>query len=408
MPAASDLNVPQILKTVWENDIADFTYTNMPLLAMMPKATDWDGQYTDITIKYGGMGGRSAGFGAAKKNRGPSKFAKMHISTSDNFQLWDVDHKLITLSRNNRGALVRALTDQTEHALKRFKRSVGFMLYKNGGGAIGQISALGASSLTLVNINDARNYESGDVIELATTDGTTGATKPGVLEILSVDEDLGVLTFTTTVAAGIPTAAVSDYVFIEGDFGKALYGVDAYVPKFAPGTNGVPLNIWGMDRSPHLQRLGGIRVSGAGLLIVEAIKYGLTTAFKRSADTTHLFMNPDNFNDLDSSLGSARRYADSKVGNVGFTGIQFTAHGSAPVECYSDPDCPPNVVYGLSMPTWKLHSADDFPMWLSLDGKKTFFVEENANASEGRLGGYAQVYTTAPGENFRLALATGA
>jgi hypothetical protein len=31
-------------------------------------------------------------------------------------------------------------------------------------------------------------------------------------------------------------------------------------------------------------------------------------------------------------------------------------------------------------------------------------VEENANARQGRVGGYAQLYTKAPGENFVLAL----
>jgi hypothetical protein len=44
-----------------------------------------------------------------EENKGPPKFKQMQIPTRDNFAVWSVDHKLITLSRNQRGALVRAL-----------------------------------------------------------------------------------------------------------------------------------------------------------------------------------------------------------------------------------------------------------------------------------------------------------
>jgi hypothetical protein len=33
-------------------------------------------------------------------------------------------------------------------------------------------------------------------------------------------------------------------------------------------------------------------------------------------------------------------------------------------------------------------------MWLTADGSKKFLTEENANAREGRLGGYGNLYPT--------------
>ena len=43
-------------------------------------------------------------------------------------------------------------------------------------------------------------------------------------------------------------------------------------------------------------------------------------------------------------------------------------------------------------------------MWLTLDGKREFDTERDANASEGRIGGYGQPYTNEPGNNFVLEL----
>ena len=43
------------------------------------------------------------------------------------------------------------------------------------------------------------------------------------------------------------------------------------------------------------------------------------------------------------------------------------------------------------MDALEFRSADDYPMWLTADGKKEFFTEANANAFQGRIGGYGQV-----------------
>jgi hypothetical protein len=78
------------------------------------------------------------------------------------------------------------------------------------------------------------------------------------------------------------------------------------------------------------------------------------------------------------------------------------------VKCWGDPSIrllPSGAepVYGLNMDGWLLHSAEEYPQWLTADEKK-FMTEENANAKEGRVGGYAEAYTNKPGENWLLGL----
>lgn len=403
MPAATTTNLANILKKVWPRDeLEKMFFTNHPLFAMLPKDTSWAGDVRAIQVQYGVTAGRSSTFANAKANKNPSLVARMNVETADNFCVWSIDHKLITLSRNDKGAIVRALEFETKNAMEKFKRSTGMMVFGNGGGSIGRLRSdvtLAGTTFTLNTTRDARKFEVNDVLKLASTDGTSGSVRAGSLTVTAVNRKTGVVTVDQNISTGVPTAAASDYIFIEGDFGNWVKGVDFYVPSSDPSTTA-----WGMTRTADPIRLGGLRVGGKNMLIEEAIKKALTEAYYEEAEISHIMMNPSDFNSLDLSLGSQRRYADEKVGSVGFTGLQFVSGTmSGPVKCFQDPDCPQNVIYGLTMDTWTFASAGDYPDWLNMNGNR-YEQEESSNSFEGRIGGYAQMYTTAPGKTFRLDL----
>lgn len=411
--AATVANVPQILKNVWQNDIYDFMYEDQPFLGLVDKDTSWDGLYHMITVEYGGMAGRSANFDDAQGNKSPPKYKQMQVLTRDNFALWSVDHKLITLSRNDRGALVRALVESTEKATSKLKRSSCWAFWRNGGGAVGKIAAIAGSTVTLVDKNDIRNYDLDDVIQISADDGTGGAgVHVGSLTVSGLDEDLGVITFSADVVATVALAAAGDFLFHKGDYNKMFLGVPAYVTPSAPGVGGVPISIWGMDRSDFPTRLAGSRFTGTVATAEDSIKAALAAAHRRNIKVTHLFASPEIYNAIEGNLGAQRRYVDEKAGTVGYKALEFTSQGGKTVKMYSDADMPKSAdgltqyVHGLNMDTWKFHTADEYPMWLNTiaKGGGKFMVEQNANQTEGRLGGYGQLYTKAPGQNFVLGL----
>lgn len=411
--AATVANIPQILKNIWEDDIFDFMYEDQPFLGIVDKDTSWDGLYHIVTVEYGGMAGRSATFSNAQSNKSPPKYKQMQILTRDNFALWSVDHKLITLSRNDRGALVRALAECTEKAMSKLKRSSCWAFWRNGGGAVGRIAAIAGSTITLFDRNDIRNFDLDDVIRLSADDGTGGGgVETGALVVSGLNEDTGVITFTTGVVATVATAVVNMFLFHDGDYNAMFLGVPAYVTPSTPGTGGVPAAIWGMDRTDFPTRLGGHRFTGAIATAEDAIKDALAAAHRRNCKITHLFASPEIYNTIEGNLGVQRRYVDEKVGSVGFKALEFTSQGGKVFKMYSDADIPMNpdadehYVFGLNMDTWKFHTADEYPMWLATiaNGGGKFMLEENTNQSEGRLGGYGQLYTTAPGQNFILTL----
>jgi len=410
--AATVANVPEILKNVWKDDIYDFMYEDQPLLGLMSKDTSWDGLYQIVTVMYGGMAGRSSTFDDSKANKSPPKYKQMQIGTRDNFATWSVDHKLITLSRNDRGALTRALTESTEKATTKLKRSLCWMLWRNGGGAIGSFSTSSTNTGTLYDLNDIRNLDLDDVIEFSSDDGTGGAgVRVGSLTVTGLNEDTGVVTFDANLSS-IPGYTNGDFIFHKGDYAKAFLGVPAYVTLAAPGSSGVPTSLWGMSRTDFPTRLAGSRFTASNLLISEGCKKSLALAHRRNIETTHMFAPPEVYNDLEMSLQGQRRYTEEKVGSVGYQALNFTTQGGKSVKLYSDADIPKNAtattkyIWGLNLDLFKFHTADTFPMWLNTvaNGGQKMRVEENANASEGRLGGYGQPYTWAPGQHWNLAI----
>jgi len=337
----------------------------------------------------------------------------MQISTRDNFAVWSVDHKLITLSRNNRGALVRALAESTEKATTKLKRSSCWQFWRNGGGAVGTVQSVGASSIVLEDLNDIRNFDLDDPIQFSTDDGSPtvpAGVRAGTAIITGLDEDTGTVTFNVTMASIGVTGA--DSLFHRGDYAKSFLGIPAYVTLFTPGSGGVPTSIWGMDRSDFQTRLAGSRFSGTVATVTQDIKDSLATAHRRNIEISHLFVPPEIYNEIETDIGTSRRYTTEKTGTVGYEALVFTTQGGKSVKVYSDADIPKSpdgstsYVFGLNLDTWKFHTADEYPMWLAsvANGSGKFMAEQNANATEGRLGGYGQLYCHAPGQNFNLAL----
>lgn len=409
--ASNISNVPEMLKSIWDDEVPDYQYEDEVFYGKIEKDTSWDGLYQYVTAKIGNGGGHSAKFDNAKANKGPSTFKRMQLETADNFALWSVDNKLITLTRNQRGALMKALQEATEGAQSKFKRRTVRQLWGTGGGAIAKISSISTVYATLTDPNDVRNFDIGDVCAFADDDGytATAGVKSETRRVVGIDEDDGIIQFDTTLAS-ISGLGANDFIFIDGDYGVVMKGVPFYVTSSEPGVNSIPTTKWGMDCTTWPTRLSGHRFTGDQNQIGEEILNALTKAFRRNCKTSDIFMSPELFNEFAQSLETQRmRTAEEKVGRVGYTGIEVTSQSGKTVKCWGDPSVQksPNgnpMVYGLNMESWVLHSAEAYPMWLTADGEKKFLTEENANAREGRVGGYAQAYTNALGEQWVLEL----
>jgi hypothetical protein len=408
MPAAANYsNFSQILKDVWHDTLEATYYEESPLLAMVPKDTGWSGNAYDVVINYGPVTGRSTKFETALANRGPSKVTRFVTTTNDNYVIWSVDHKLIQLSRNDAGAVERVLTGELERATMKFKRSMCWMLYGDGGGAVARIHASTAPSGTTVTVADKRklrNIEPGDRLKAYSNSGAIYASagterSGGAVEVSSVSYSSGTITLVSSAPA---SWAVSDYLVPEDDYRNVFYGLDSYLPNVTDASVGT---IWTCDRTVHRTRLAGVRIGGKGLQVEDAVKKALARGGDQGAKPSHIFMHTDDYYAFEMAnqtkkFGSA---LNEKVGTIGFSGLVFTKPGGGEVRVYPDADCPKGIIYLLKLDDLLFRTAGDFPGFLTLDGKK-FDMEPTANAFQGRMGGYGQFVVHNPGQHIVLDL----
>jgi len=398
-----------VLKRIWpQSEIQNLMYDDAPLHAFLNKDQTWTGYTREIVLQYANGGGHSPDFTVAKRNKSTNQFGKMSVELADLYGLWSVEHKAMLATRNDKGAVVKALESATKGALKKIKRDVCWMLYGNGGGSIGRVSTsttLASTTLVFRDAKSLRNIEINDYLVLSSDDGRGGA---GVragdpLKVTAKDYSAASVTVDQNISTAISGATTADYVFLEGFYGAAMEGLESYVPEDDPGSGNVPTSIWGMSRSADLWRLGGIRVGGKGLLVQEALKKALKVAKEQGASPDLCMMSTDDFYSLEMSLGSQVSRTERKVQGVGFEGIKIVSGSGKPLEVYMDADCPTNIVWLLQSDTWTFSSMGEYPDFLGMNGEK-FIQEEASPTFEGRVGGYAQLYCDAPGYNVRLDL----
>lgn len=400
--ALNENNVPNLLKSIWEDDLEPYMLEDEVLLGKMEKDTTFEGDDRKVVLQIGSGGGHSADFDKAMENRGAPTLKRFAYDVADDYAVWSVDKKLISRSRSNKGALKRALQLATQNAADKLKRRTVRTVWHNGGGAIGKIASGGISTkyATLDYAGDIRNVDIGDVHTFSADDGYTASA--GVLSetrtVADVDWDNGKIEYDVTLATipGIGTG--SKYIFVDGDYAAVAKGVPYYIPTSAPGTDSIPTTVWDMTRGTTFYTSGS-RFTGDENQIAEEILRVLTEAFKRNIKTTDIFMDPDLFNEFAMSLeGQRQRPASETVGKVGYTGLEVVSQNGKTVKCWGDPSirrtpAGKRAVWGLNLDFWTFVSMEQFPMWLTNDKSKSesFMTESNANAVQGRLGGYPQV-----------------
>jgi hypothetical protein len=192
--------------------------------------------------------------------------------------------------------------------------------------------------------------------------------------VSAVDRDAGTVTMDVDVTALSTAWAAADELFREG--ATAFFGV---------------------DRSVDTQRLGGVRYSGSGVPLHEALVNGQTAISKWGGRPTHVFIAFDRMRELINLLGSKVEYTEHKVADIGFEGIVVRGpRGKMTV--FADINCPPNHAYLLTLSDWKLKSLNAAPHILKYKGSG-YLHEATADGIEIRVGLYGNVMTKAPGRS---------
>lgn len=399
------------LKQLYHKRVNELAYKKNPWFGMVPKNEEFGGANKAIAMRIAHVAGVSALFTNAQTNKRPSTYSRFTLTRAKRYALCSVDSETVLASQGDNFALLEAVKAEMDSAIHGASRAIAIDMFKNGGGARGQVSTgstVGSTTITLADINAITNFEVGMTVQASVDDGTGGAgVRSGSAVLTGVDRDLGTLTVSGNwnAAGNIPNIATSDFLFLSGDYNAAVAGLEAWCPASAPGAT----LFFGLNRTADVTRLGGIRFDASTFAIEEGLIKALGRAGREGASIDTGFMNYVDWTALVNALGSkAVRPADtnsmatSSDGNFGYETLVL--HGpTGPVKIVPDQNCVQGVCWLLQLDTWTLHSIGSAPRILDEDGTK-MLREAAADAYEIRVGFYGNLACDAPGWNVRVKL----
>jgi len=393
-----------------KNTIPDLTLGEDPLLAMLTKKED-AGKTNIFPVVYGHNQGVSAVFSDAQSGSGSMTSEDWNVTCADLFAVAQIDGKLIAQTRSDVNAYVKAVTAEIDSAYKAAARRFSLHLYRSGWGDLGRVTETSGTTITLASasgvprVDWARNFEIGMRIVFAASQSGDALRDDGdYLTVTGVDEDAGTLTVDATLA-NIAGITAYDFIFAKGEREDSATparlvttGLGRWLPTTAPTTSD---SHFGVDRSVHPTRLGGIRVVGTGKQIKESLREAAVKIARAGGKPTKAFIGYDRWNQLEGELRGQTEYHDIEINeaaNVGFRAIRINGP-KGPVDVVASNACPEDAGFMLDMDTM------GGPICLS-SGRAIGFLDEDdlkmlrqsgSNGYEVRIGGYPQLVVPAPG-----------
>jgi len=383
-------------------------YKDNPLLALIPKYESFGGKNLPIPVLFGNPQGRSKTFSNAQ-TRGSatnSQITDFVLTRVKDYSIATIDNETLEASKGNPNAFMEAATTEIDGAIQALTRSLAIGIYGGSDGNIGQVSVepteAATTVITLKNADSVTNFEVGMMINIwsaksggsqRNVDGSTTS-----LEIDAIDRSAGTITFSEAYTSS-GTIAADDYLFVEGDRGLALSGLDSWLPSTAPTST----PFFGVDRSVDTTRLGGVRHDGSSQPIEEALVDAASKVSREGGKVDYCFLNYAKYAELEKALGSKVSYVDlSMNAEVGFRGIEINGPRGT-IKVVADQNCPADVAFMLQLNTWKLYSLGKAVRVIDTDGL-SMLRQASADGVEVRYGFYGQVGCKAPGYSARVTL----
>lgn len=388
-----------ILKEMYDPQRPKFLgYKTAPLLALIPKKTDFKGRDYEIALHWGGNQGASRDFQTAKANKSPGKYNGFFLRRQKDYALGSLSTEAILASEGNEASFLSAVSTEIDNTSRTASRNLAISLTRNHGGSRGKILSRSTNTITLTNKKEISNFEVGMQLQHSATDGTSGSVDTEIAEIMSVNRRAG----TFVVDDGTDFDA-NDFLFREGDFGASLHGFPEWIPSSAPSPSE---DFLGTDRSVD-SRLYGVyqdySAAGLGLTKEEALRDMDTILCDEGGEPNLIAMNPYDGRDLVTELGSNIVYDFARspdMAQIGFKAIVLQSLSGVQQKIVFDRTVPFGEFYMLDTEDWVLATLGTAPRILESLGNK-YIWDSDGDSVEFRIGMYGDLGCRAPGHQGR-------
>jgi hypothetical protein len=356
-------------------------------------------------IQFGLPGGGSSSFATANAaTANESLYDSFQVPRTKHYRVARVDNETIEASADGDADAFEPAFNEFDNALEAEGNWLEFRAFRTRGGYIGRMtnSNVGLSVITLDDAAGVFGVRKGDVINLGSTNGLSGAIRAGSLTVASVGRKAGTITTTAPISTGVSAAATNDYIYLAGDFGLAPAGLADWVPD---NDTDAATTLYSCDRSVDPELLGGLRVDGTdGQPMHELLINMVTEADNIGADPDRVWMNPRAAGNLTKQLEGkwtitqAADFSGKKMASIGYKGWTVSLEGHE-VTIMTNRCCPVKRVFCLDSDTFTMFSAGPAPQFLQKRAGSIIKVSEAADGYEARVGGYLNFACKAPGWN---------
>lgn len=408
----TQLDIPAltaVLRQKYSDTVPLLSYKVNPLLGLTAKNTDFGGKNKIFAVRNATPQGRGPTIGVAQANRTSSVYNSFVVTRKTDYSTATITGEAIMASQGDDDSLIEGLVKEIDGSIHTNMRNLALCMYRNGGGARGQVATTSglSTTLTLANVSDSTNFEYGMTICTASDDGyNNGGALAGLrgggfvtVTVIGVDADLGQLSLSSALST-ISGSATGDYLFqtaagVGSDYASMVSGMAAWLPSTAPTSTD---NFYGVNRSQMPTRLAGSRIVGGGQLIEDTIIDAATRIVREGGNPDHVFINPLDWAKLVKSLGQKvvyNRAVNVDMPEVGFKTVELIGP-NGPIQVIHDLNCPQGTGYMVQLDTISFESAGNAPMILDLDGN-AILRNPTADSYDVRIGYYGNMVVHAPG-----------
>lgn len=397
--------IEPIYKQWYSKSYENMMYRDRPVMGMIAKLKA-GGEQIKQPIKIGQSAAQSSTFATAQGNVGLANRKAFLGDWGYDVSIARVPTNLIDLSESDKGAVVKALADETETAMDAIAQRLERDLFRMGFGYCGEVASGQATpTIVLTQRSDTQNFFPGQVLQAAQDENSGALRNAGATAtVLSVDRDAGTVTATGNWTAAIAALVAGDVLFQAGDRQNAatptplrVVGFAGWLPLTAPTAGD---SFFGVDRSIDPVALAGVRVSGIGKPISQAI-YDLAVRIGENGGAPDIcFCSFDAFGKLETELDQKAEYENLQGSGITvyFDAISL-AGPKGRIKVFPSTYCPMDRLFVLTKRDWTLYcgGADD-PIRPSLRNG-TFLDVGNADSVEQRFKVLAQMMCAAPGRS---------
>lgn len=362
---SSGLNLTAFDKALKEHytgdRIEDMTYRDHAFYALLSKYEKFGGRNLPIPIIYGRGQARSKTFSVAQtaSTSQSSKITAFALTRVKDYALATLDGETMAASKGDANAFMQAFTTEVDGAINSLTRSIAIGLVRTSAASIGQVLATPSNSsttftMTLKDAEEIVNFEIGQTLLVySALSGGSQRSSDGTavsFPVVGVNRSAGTLLLTGTYS-GSGTMAANDYIFVNGDRGLGISGLEDWCGASAPGAT----SFFGVDRSVDT-RLGGLRLDGTTGPIEEVLIEGDRLVGREGHQIDHYFMNFANLANIKKALGTKVQYVDLAVNpRISFRAIMMDGN-KGPIKLVADNTFPSNRIFGMNMSYCKLYS----------------------------------------------------